>query len=303
MSAYEVDAATMCDALSHVPGVEHVVLEFDDRGNGVLRVQVSHGQDHSEVVGAAVTQMRSRFGLGIDQRRLRLTGPAGRPVVAVVETLDEGALTAADAPAGHLSPDLGEDRGHELGEVLDEEVGEPDGAGSTDLTAALCDLGAPDRSAPSPAVQPAPLHGLHAAPEPAVAPSRVVVERVVVSTERQEVQASVQLRFGESLHEGVAARPATGAGAHRALAAATASAVEAVVRTSARLEVEQVDLLQVGPDHVAVVVLSLLTSRGSDRLTGSALVRSDARDAVVRATLDALNRRAGISGRQGGNAA
>ncbi|GAB3597448.1 hypothetical protein GCM10027446_25510 [Angustibacter peucedani] len=302
MSAYEVDAATMCDALSHVPGVEHVVLEFDERGNGVLRVQVSHGQDHASVVGAAVTQMRSKFGLGVDQRRLRLTGPAGRPVVAVVETLDDGALTAADAPAGaaeahsaelEVAPEELDVRAPELVEELVDER-----AGTTDLTAALSAAPPELRHPAAGRHRPFPL------PEPEEQRSpRVVVERVVVSTERQEVRASVQLRLGAALHEGIASRPATGSGAHRALAAATASAVEAVVSTSARLEVDQVDLLQVGPDHIAVVVLSLLTSQGIDRLTGSALVRSDARDAVVRATLDALNRRAGIVGPQGGAAA
>ncbi len=283
MSAYEVDAATMCDALSHVPGVEHVVLEFDDRGHGVLRVQVSQGQDHSEVVGAAVTQMRSRFGLGVDRRRLRLTGPAGRPVVAVVETLDDDEPAAADAAA---DSDGGQKRA-ELDDVLT-------GGFATDLGAALA--GATD----PPDQWQAGQHPSTAQPSQAQRATRVVVERVVVSTERQEVRASVQLRLGEALHEGIATRPATGAGVHRALAAATASAVEAVVSASARLEVDQVDLLQVGPDHVAVVVLSLLASQGIDRLTGSALVRSDARDAVVRATLDALNRRAGIAGRHGG---
>jgi hypothetical protein len=58
-------------------------------------------------------------------------------------------------------------------------------------------------------------------------------------------------------------------------------------------------MLQVGHDHVAVVVLSLLGPAGIDRLTGSALVRGDAQDAVVRATLDALNRRAGLGGDRG----
>src|SRR3954451_3171703 len=101
MSSYEVDAATMCDALSHVPGVEHVVLEFDERGDGVLRVQVSGDPPHASVVGPAVHQMRHRFGLGIEHQRLRLTGPTGRPVVAIVETMATPTKTVADAaPVG-----------------------------------------------------------------------------------------------------------------------------------------------------------------------------------------------------------
>ncbi len=348
MSAYEVDAATMCDALSQVPGVEHVVLEFDARGNGVLRVQVPVSQDHNVVVGAAVAQLRHQFGLGVDGRRLRITGPAGKPVVAVVETLSEDGTVERPAAVDRQPAQEGAD------EDLDPDLGldltatsSADMALFQTLTEAFAD--APEtptaRSAPTlataptpalaPAAAPAPapaaarpplpqhvpavacpppsahelLNGSHrttgetasAAPVPPAADPvrvsrRVVVERVVVSTERQEVRASVHLRHGEAVHEGIATRPATGAGVHRALAAATASAVEVMVPSSARLEVDHIDLLQVGPDHIAVVVLSLLTSSGIDRLTGSALVRGDSRDAVVRATLDALNRRANIAG-------
>ena len=285
MGSYEVDAATMCDALSHVPGVEHVALEFDERGNGVLRVLVAGGQDHASVVGAAVSRMRDHFGLDGDDQRLRLTGPTGRPVVAVVETLEtEHALGVAVEEA--LDPVL-----RSLGDAV--------------VPATAAPLPSPD---PSPTPEPTPAPGAVAPEVPAPrssdettqpSASRVVVDRVSVVTEQHEVHASVRLRHGARAHEGTARRPATGAGAHRALAEATAAAVEAVVGARARLDVDQVDLLQVGPDHVAVVVLTLLAASGIDRLTGSALVRSDAQDAVVRATLDALNRRAGLTGPAG----
>ena len=133
MGSYEVDAATMCDALSHVPGVEHVALEFDELGNGVLRVLVAGGQDHASVVGAAVSRVRDRFGLDGDDARLRLTGPTGRPVVAVVETLDTD-------PA--------------LGAAVDEA-----------LDPVLRTLGEPVAAAPCPAAAPSPA----AAPCPAAA--------------------------------------------------------------------------------------------------------------------------------------
>ncbi|GAA4346840.1 hypothetical protein [Angustibacter luteus] len=436
MSAYEVDAATMCDALSHVPGVEHVVLEFDERGDGVLRVQVSGDLDHASVVGAAVHQMRHRFGLGIEHQRLKLTGPTGRPVVAVVETmaapsavltqteerpafepsfdepspLERAALAAAasrdalvvdevvdeadddaddeaddegaDDAAGQVHevsrtedtvpgiamadvraelegateqlpdfwPELGDDS--ELRSAVDDVFGgvvpesfrrraarhralpkqaEPADAGTqpepdveaeveaearfpepaqptaveSDPTLTASDLAEPDLTEPDltepdltepDLTERAPV--VRAARRATDSP-RVVVERMVVTSEHNKVSASVHLRAGDVVHEGTATRPATGSGAHRALAAATAAAVEQVVTSPARLEVDQVDMLQVGPDHVAVVVLSLLGPAGIDRLTGSALVRGDAQDAVVRATLDALNRRAGLGGDRG----
>ena len=56
------------------------------------------------------------------------------------------------------------------------------------------------------------------------------------------------------------------------------------------VEVHSADLITVGLVQMAVVVLRLATARGEQLLTGSAIVRKDANDAVARATLDALNR-------------
>jgi hypothetical protein len=46
-----------------------------------------------------------------------------------------------------------------------------------------------------------------------------------------------------------------------------------------------------GNERTVLVSLTLLTSKGTERLTGAAGVREDVRQAVIRATLDALNRR------------
>jgi hypothetical protein len=243
---YEVDAAQMCDALSVVPGVEHVALEFDGRGQGVLRIRLAAGADGDEVVGAAVAGLRRRFGPGVDASRLRLTGPRGRPVVAVVDD-----ALAAPGPAEATQVE-----------------------------------GRPPR-APS-------RHG------PALRhPARLAVEDVQVVTERLQVRAHVRLRSGATLHTGSATAAATPGGGHRAVVSATARALENVAGGLLRLEVEAAEVVQVGPDGVGVVVVTLLADGRMDRLTGSALVREDRSDTLVRATLDALNRRAVVASSAG----
>lgn len=291
----------MCDALSHVPGVEHVVLEFDARGNGVLRVQVPPEVDQDVVVGAAVTHMRHRFGLSVDASRLRLTGSSGRTVIAVVESLDHGkvATEALASPAEAEPVQVPDAPRRPRGRMS---VPAPVGADAALDTALDAVLGRERRTPlpqlaaePEPEPRPEPVpEPEHQHDEPLVTPAarRVVVERVELSQDRRQVRASVYLRNGESLHEGTALGGATGGGSLRAVATATARAVESAVGSAARLDVEAVDLLQVGSDQVGVVVLTLVGDSGIDRLTGSALVRTDARDAMVRATLDALNRRA-----------
>ncbi len=211
----------MRDALAAVPGVLAATLELDAAGPAVLRIRLAPGVDQEQVVGAALDGL---CGLGAPPAlaagggRLRLVGPQGQGVVAVVE------------------------------------------ASSTELAPA--------------------------------APARLVLERVEVASERLQLWATVHLARGELRFSGTAGGSASSAGAHRAVAAAAARAAESALGAGVRLDVEAVDVVAVGQDRIGVVIVTLLTERGLDRLTGAALVRGDGRETIVRATLDALNRRA-----------
>ena len=90
---------------------------------------------------------------------------------------------------------------------------------------------------------------------------------------------------------GESSAAATPSSVHRSVAIATLRALEEVVGSAARFELEQLEINQLGPDRAVVVVVSMLTRLGSERLTGVSVVREDVRQAVIRATLDALNRR------------
>lgn len=85
-----------------------------------------------------------------------------------------------------------------------------------------------------------------------------------------------------------AARRAT----HRAIARATLAAVEDLVAGRARIEVEEVTVTRSPDGDHATVIVTLVTETGMERLIGVSEVREDDDDqAVVRATLDAVNRR------------
>jgi hypothetical protein len=64
-----------------------------------------------------------------------------------------------------------------------------------------------------------------------------------------------------------------------------------LIGTSARFELEHVEVTRGGQERTALVSVTMVSSTGTDRLTGSAVVREDARQAVIRAALDAVNRR------------
>ncbi len=77
----------------------------------------------------------------------------------------------------------------------------------------------------------------------------------------------------------------------RAVATATLHAVEELLDGKARFELDLVELTPNGRDRAVIVALTMLSSGGSEKLTGAAGVREDVRQAAIRATLDALNRR------------
>lgn len=106
-----------------------------------------------------------------------------------------------------------------------------------------------------------------------------------------DVTASVTLSSAGRTATGESRGLASPSGVHRAVAVATLRAVEHLLGGAARVELEHLEITPMGTERTVVVLLTLLTPQGSEPLTGAAAVRDDVRQAVIRATLDALNRR------------
>lgn len=132
-------------------------------------------------------------------------------------------------------------------------------------------------------------------PTPSVVPSqrgmRPEIVRTDLITTGLEFTATVVLSAQARAATGDARGAVTATGVQRAVAQATLRAVERLSRDTARLEIEHLEVTQTGQERTVLVALTLVSARGAERLTGSAVVREDESRAVVRATLDALNRR------------
>jgi hypothetical protein len=124
-----------------------------------------------------------------------------------------------------------------------------------------------------------------------VARRRPAIQRMHLVSSGLDVTATVTLSYGGVASPGEATGTATQSGVHRAVALATLRAVEQLLAVPARFELEHIEVTPTGRDRTVVVTLTMLGRAGSERLTGAAAVREDVRQAVIRATLDALNRR------------
>jgi hypothetical protein len=116
---------------------------------------------------------------------------------------------------------------------------------------------------------------------------------VSVSAEMTGVRASarVSLQLDGDSYSGVAEGPASTTGRQRLIAQATLSAVGEYVHGDFGFALEDVALVTLGRERVAVSCVILVTPQGEQPLAGSAFARQGENESIVRATLDAINRR------------
>ena len=126
---------------------------------------------------------------------------------------------------------------------------------------------------------------------PAQRAVRPEIVRTDLVTTGMEFSATVVLSSQSRAATGDAHGAITSTGMQRAVSQATLRAIERLARETAKIELDQVVVTQTGAERTVLVTLTMVSVRGAERLTGSAVVRDDESRAVIRATLDALNRR------------
>jgi hypothetical protein len=272
------DAAEIEAALGVVPGVARATVVPDASGGpGTLRLSLTPDGDEDVVARAVQRILRLQFGVGLDPARIEVAEeslpeppPVPPPRLRIVEESFDGVLELGEEIDALLVA-LDRDRGpgpRFPTDVLASAARHPAGAGP-----------------PNPAVcAPPPADGDDDAP-------RLAIARLTVTNDGLGVTATVTLLRGDLEFSGTADGPSTPTALHRIVAAATIRALSDLLGPEHRVDVEAVTVTQVGDGAVAVVQVVWATLDGTERLTGASEVRDDPRRAVIRATLDAVNRR------------
>ena len=105
---------------------------------------------------------------------------------------------------------------------------------------------------------------------------------------------SVTLEIEGETFVGQASGPASQTGRQRLVAQATLEAIDKYVHGAHSFALEDVGVMQLGRERVAVSCVALVSALGEQSYAGSALVRQNENDSIVRATMDAINRRLGF---------
>lgn len=149
--------------------------------------------------------------------------------------------------------------------------------------------------APMPAPAPGSAAGVSEVPRmahPAAAPEedRVRFESVNLYVSGPRVQAQVELRWKGLVRVGTATGHASRGAADELVAAATVAALQEFLADPVGLGRAMVADLRLGRHDVKIVAVPLVAQRSEKTLVGSCAVEQDAQQAVVLATLAALNR-------------
>lgn len=103
--------------------------------------------------------------------------------------------------------------------------------------------------------------------------------------------ASVTLEIDGDMYVGEATAPASQTARERIVAQATLNAVDQYAKGTHSFSLEDVAIVRLGRQDVAVSCVTMISPLGEQSFAGSAVVRQNGKDSIARATLDAINRR------------
>jgi len=119
---------------------------------------------------------------------------------------------------------------------------------------------------------------------------RLKLKNIEYNTSGTRIDVKVALEKGENIYEGVVSGPNTAFNSLRILANATLKAIEGFTNQSDRYILEDVASVQLSRSEAIITAITFISHDQEMMFSGSAFVNRDKKEAVVKATLDAVNR-------------
>ena len=264
----------LVEALRQVDGVAAAKIIDDPQGVGTLQLALSDEADEISVAMEVNKVLRERFGLGVDPDRVEVIDDVA-PEDLRLDDREEIARREAEFRNVAFRAETPVDSGYALPRYRDRpETLLPPVVALPDIAAQ-----APPRvKIVSPAVT-------------RNARKRLSIRRLQLVSSPEGVTTTVTLGMGPNVYVGRATAALDSVSVHRAVAESTLAAVTGYLAEGGIVELECIEVAAVESEQVALVVVRLREGGTMYRLTGASVVREDVRQAVIRATLDAVNRR------------
>lgn len=120
---------------------------------------------------------------------------------------------------------------------------------------------------------------------------RLVIDSINYSTVGNTAEIKVVLRKGSETYEGIARGTNSTMNTYRLLSTATLDCIHNLLNISNTFVVEDIEKVNLAKKDVMTIAISFITSYQEELLVGSAIVRKNEKESIVKATLDAINRR------------
>lgn len=120
---------------------------------------------------------------------------------------------------------------------------------------------------------------------------RLQIAGIDYTIKGNQVKTEVILQCDKKTYTAEEVGPNTLSNAYRILANATLSAIHQYIGMEHVFAIEDIERVKIGKKEAVVVAVGVISSEYEEILLGSALIKNDIRETVVKATLDALNRR------------
>ena len=257
------------EVLRNLRDVQGASILAEDRTIREVHITATPGRSAKQIVRDVETCLRTKFSIGIDHRVVSVAFFKPRPAAAggpakPAAAPESSAPVAAPPPADPPAP----------------------AAVSVEPVREAAPAAAPAASESS--VRTAPRVTAGNAPRTAADRVRFVSVNVYVAGPR--VQAQVELRWKGVARMGSASGWASRDSAHRLIASATLAAIQEFLEESWAMSLQNIEFVKIGREEVVISGLSLITHRHEKLLAGCCPVEQDAHQAVVLATLAAVNR-------------
>lgn len=120
---------------------------------------------------------------------------------------------------------------------------------------------------------------------------RVKIGGINFKTESSALECSVTLSHDGEEYSEVVTGVKTAANRRKIVAKATAKSVERILGQTYLFSIEDVSINDSREISFVTVLVNMVLGENEERMVGSAIVKHDVNEAIVKATLDALNRR------------
>lgn len=121
--------------------------------------------------------------------------------------------------------------------------------------------------------------------------NRIKYDGISINAAETSIECSVRLNYEDEIFEAELNRVRTVLNSRKVVAEAAIKAIEKIIGQTSAFDIQDVVITN-GRDISFVSVVVNMINRGQEEaLVGSAIIRNDINEAIVKATLDAVNRR------------